>query len=101
MIGPCGFFIDSYKFIETGSRRRGMSTSVDDAVAIDVTIDDRELCVRIKDGRTISVPLDWFPRLAAATAAERADWRLIGEGEGIHWRGLDEDISIPALLRGR
>ncbi len=62
------------------SRRRGMSTSVDDAVAVGVVIDERELHVRMKDGRTISVPLDWFPRLAAASVAERAVWRLIGVG---------------------
>lgn len=78
-----------------------MSTSVDDAVAIGVVIDDQELHVRIKDGRTISAPLVWFPRLASATPAERLDWRLTGAGEGIHWRGLDEDIAISALLRGR
>lgn len=78
-----------------------MSTSVDDAVAIGVVIDERELHVRMKDGRTISVPLDWFPRLVDASAEDRADWRLIGTGEGIHWRQLDEDVSIAALLRGR
>jgi hypothetical protein len=78
-----------------------MSTSVDDALAVDVVIDDRELHVRMKDGRTISAPLDWFPRLAGASSADRADWRLIGAGEGVHWRRLDEDVSISALLRGR
>ncbi|KJL25461.1 hypothetical protein RN51_00598 [Microbacterium oxydans] len=78
-----------------------MSTSVDDAVAVGAQIDERDLHVRMKDGRTISVPLSWFPRLADASAEERADWYLIGEGEGIHWRQLDEDISIAALLRGR
>lgn len=78
-----------------------MSTSVGDAVAVGVVIDERELHVRMKDGRTISVPLDWFPRLAAASVAERAIWRLIGVGEGIHWPQLDEDVSIADLLRGR
>jgi len=78
-----------------------MSISVDDAVAVGVVIDERELHVRMKDGRTISVPLDWFPRLTDASAEERADWRLIGVGEGIHWPQLDEDVSIAALLRGR
>ncbi|WP_426171811.1 DUF2442 domain-containing protein [Microbacterium sp. DWRC1-3] len=78
-----------------------MSTSVDDAVAVGVVIDERELHVRMKDGRTISVPLDWFPRLAAASVAEHAVWRLIGVGEGIHWPQLDEDVSIADLLRGR
>jgi len=78
-----------------------MSTSVDDAVAVGVVTDERELHVRMKDGRTISVPLDWFPRLVDASPNERADWRLIGAGEGIHWPQLDEDVSIAALLRGR
>lgn len=78
-----------------------MSISVDDAVAVEVAIDERELRVRMRDGRTIGVPLGWFPRLVAASAEQRADWRLIGAGEGIHWRQLDEDISIAALLRGR
>ena len=78
-----------------------MSTSVDDAVAIGVVIDEREIHVRMKDGRTISAPLDWFPRLADASAEARANWRLIGAGEGIHWPQLDEDVSIAALLRGR
>lgn len=75
-----------------------MSISVDDAIAVDVSIDEHELHVRIRDGRTISAPLARFPRLAGATAAERADWRLIGSGEGIHWRRLDEDISTAGLL---
>ncbi|CAH0262916.1 hypothetical protein SRABI76_03534 [Microbacterium oxydans] len=78
-----------------------MSTSIDAALAVGIEIDDQELHVRIKDGRTISVPLGWFPRLANASAAERLDWRLIGEGEGIRWHRIDEDISISALLRGR
>lgn len=78
-----------------------MSTSIDAALAVGVVIDDQELHVRIKDGRTISVPLEWFPRLAQASVAERSDWRLIGAGEGIRWRRIDEDISISALLRGR
>lgn len=78
-----------------------MSTSVDDAVAVGVTFDDDEVRVRIKDGRTISAPLAWFPRLANATDADRAAWRLIGAGEGIHWYRIDEDVSIEALLHRR
>ncbi|MEV7610726.1 DUF2442 domain-containing protein [Microbacterium sp. NPDC089320] len=76
-----------------------MSISVDDAVAVDVMIDDRAMHVRIRDGRTLRAPLHWFPRLAGATDAERGDWRLIGSGEGIHWNSLDEDVSIAGLLR--
>ena len=56
--------------------------------------------VALSDGRTLSVPLAWFPRLLRATAAERADWRLIGSGEGIRWETLDEDLSVRGLLRG-
>lgn len=84
--------------IRTDSGRRGVSISVDDAVAVGVTFDAHEMHVRIRDGRTITAPLTWFPRLARATAAERADWRLIGSGEGIHWSRLDEDVSIAGLL---
>ena len=68
------------------------------ATAVECT--DDELIVALSDGRTLSVPLAWFPRLLSATAAERADWRLIGSGEGIHWEALDEDLSVRGLLRG-
>ena len=56
------------------------------------------MCVHLADGREISVPLVWFPRLSSATAAQRARWRLIGKGNGIHWSDLDEDVSVAALL---
>ena len=59
------------------------------------------LIVELTDGRSLSVPLTWFPRLARGTAAERANWRLIGRGVGIHWPALDEDISVVDLLFGR
>jgi hypothetical protein len=55
--------------------------------------------VRLMDGRIISVPLDWFPRLKNAKQAEREKYRLIGGGIGIHWPDLDEDVSVPGLLR--
>ena len=57
--------------------------------------------VRLTDGRVLAVPLAWFPRLAHGTPAERANWRLIGGGEGIQWPDLDEDISLESLLAGR
>lgn len=78
-----------------------MSTSIDDVCAVGVVIDDEAVHVHVRDGRTISAPLSWFPRLAHATDAERSDWRLIGMGEGIHWPQIDEDISLAALLAGR
>jgi hypothetical protein len=59
------------------------------------------LSVDLSDGRTISVPLSWFPRLVHATVAERSNWRLIGKGHGVHWPDIDEDISIEGLLAGR
>jgi hypothetical protein len=66
-----------------------------------VSISDDALSVELSDGRSVSVPLAWFPRLSHGTAAERDDWRLIGAGEGIHWEALDEDISVESLLAGR
>lgn len=59
------------------------------------------LTVDLSDGRSISVPLGWFPRLAHGTAAERRRWRLIGLGLGIHWEDLDEDISVEGLIAGK
>ncbi len=80
-----------------------MSTSVANhqiPSAQDVKVTDDTLSVDLGDGRTISVPLAWFPRLVHATAEEQNNWRLIGSGEGIHWENLDEDISIEGLLAG-
>lgn len=65
-----------------------------------VMITEHELIVSLVDGRTLSVPIDWFPRLAQAGAQARAHWRLIGEGDGIHWPDLDEDLSVEALMSG-
>ena len=81
-----------------------MSTSgieVRNPTAKYVTVTDDALTVGLSDGRTISVPLAWFPRLTHGTAAERSSWTLIADGEGIHWPGLDEDISVESLLAGR
>ena len=69
--------------------------------AENVLVTDDALAVDLVDGRTITVPLSWFPRLARGTAEERSHWRLIGQGEGIHWPDLDEDISLRSLLLGR
>ena len=69
--------------------------------AIDVKVSDDTLSVELSDGRTISVPLDWYPRLTHATEAERNNWRIIGRGNGIHWEDIDEDISVEGLLAGR
>jgi hypothetical protein len=68
-------------------------------LAVDVQIDDDALRVQLADGREISVPLEWFPRLRDATQEQRSHWRLIGRGAGIHWEELDEDLSVAGLLR--
>lgn len=78
-----------------------MSTSTAEAQAKGVAITEDALTVGLEDGRTITVPLEWFPRLVHATPGERQNWRLIGKGEGIHWPELDEDINIHNLLLGR
>jgi len=69
-------------------------------VAQEVHISADTLTVDLTDGRSIAVPLAWYPRLASSTVAERSHWRFIGRGEGIHWPDLDEDISVDNLLTG-
>lgn len=68
--------------------------------AVDISFTETSLHCILADGREISVPLEWFPRLRDASEAERSEWRLIGNGIGIHWPSLDEDISIRTLMRG-
>ncbi len=79
-----------------------MSTSVvtADERAADVTFSEDSLTVSLMDGRSISVPLAWYPRLLRATAAQRAHWQIAGGGYGIHWPDIDEDLSTEGLLRG-
>ena len=67
-----------------------------DVVEVSFTRD--ALVVTLSDGRTVSAPLEWFPRLLAATSKPRKNWRLIGGGVGIHWEDIDEDISVRCLL---
>ncbi|MDB5972711.1 MAG: hypothetical protein JWQ90_5161 [Hydrocarboniphaga sp.] len=69
--------------------------------AMEVVCSDDELRVSLTDGRWLSVPLAWFPRLAHASAAQRAQYELLGEGQGIHWPAVDEDISVLGLLAGQ
>ena len=82
--------------------KRGMNTlTVETAARAEgVAFTEDEIIVSLVDGRRIAVPLAWFPRLAEATPAQLENWQLLGDGEGIHWPDLDEDISVPALLRG-
>ncbi len=81
-----------------------MRTSAIDAevpAAETLTVTEDTLTVELNDGRTIAVPLGWFPRLVHGTKKERSNWRLIGRGQGILWEDLDEDISVESLLLGR
>ena len=80
-----------------------MSSSAPDTAprATDVRCSADELTVVLADGRAVSVPLVWFPRLLHATPSQRAHFELLGDGHGIHWPDLDEDLSIAGLLRGK
>lgn len=69
-----------------------------DPLAVDVAVSDDRLSVVLADGRELSVPLAWFPRLLAATRDQRRNWRFIGGGIGIHWEAVDEDVSVENLL---
>jgi hypothetical protein len=75
-----------------------VTTNISVPAAQQLTITDDSLNVDLTDGRTIIVPLAWYPRLYHGTSSERANWRFIGDGSGIHWPDLDEDISIANLL---
>jgi hypothetical protein len=71
-----------------------------DERVLDVVVSDDSLSVSLRDGRVISVPLVWYPRLLNATTAQRKNWKIAGGGYGIHWLDLDEDLSTEGLLRG-
>jgi hypothetical protein len=66
-----------------------------------VSVTDDTLSVELSDGRSLTVPVTWFPRLMHGTPLERERWRLVGRGEGIHWEALDEDVSVESLLAGK
>ena len=65
-----------------------------------IQVTDDSLMVDLEDGRSITVPLAWFPRLLHGSSKERSNWKLVGKGEGIHWPDLDEDISVENLIKG-
>ena len=75
-----------------------LDIKVDSRVA-DVAFTANSLAVRLKDGRQISAPLEWFPRLKSASPSERAEWEPCAAGHGIHWPKIDEDLSVDGLLR--
>jgi hypothetical protein len=77
-----------------------ISVRVADERVSDVRFEDERLIVDLADGRTIAVPVSWYPRLADATPTQRANWEVAGAGYGIHWPDVDEDLSTEGLLRG-
>lgn len=77
-----------------------ISAKITDERVADVRFDEASLIVDLMDGRTISVPLAWFPRLANASQEQRRNWEVAGGGYGIHWPDIDEDLSSEGLLRG-
>lgn len=78
-----------------------MAIEIEVPNAFNVLVTEDTLSVELSDGRTISVPIAWYPRLFHGSYIERSNWRLIGQGEGIHWPDLDEDISVKGLLAGK
>lgn len=70
-----------------------------DPHAVDVRVSDDALMFVLADGREISAPLEWFPRLRDASPKQRQQWRLIGRGVGVHWEEIDEDIAVETLMR--
>lgn len=77
-----------------------ISAGIADERVLDVRFDEHSLIVDLMDGRTISAPLAWYPRLVAATPEQRANWETCAAGYGIHWPDVDEDLSTEGLLRG-
>ena len=78
-----------------------MSISTPDSRAQNVVVNDDTLAVDLTDGRSISVPLAWYPRLVHGTRQKRGAWRFIGDGVGIHWPELDEDVSVENIVLGQ
>ncbi len=76
------------------------TVSMEVAAAVSIAVSDEALTATLEDGRVISVPTDWYPRLLHSSQAERDNWELIAFGEHIHWPDLDEDLSVKGLLAG-
>lgn len=96
IVGPWRHWSASWKETGSGLKGRGMSISAET-----LRFDDHTMWVELSDGRTIGVPLAWFPRLLNASPDQRARYRISVTGRGLHWDELDEDISVAGLLEGR
>jgi hypothetical protein len=77
----------------------GISALTLNSDAIDVEVTESALRIMLADGRELSAPMEWFPRLRDATSEQRRNWRLVGGGEGVHWPDVDEDVAVSTLLR--
>jgi len=77
-----------------------LMTEIEISNAVNVSVSDETLTVGLDDGRVLSIPVSWYPRLLHGTKPERDNYRLIGNGAGIHWADLDEDISVQGLIAG-
>lgn len=78
-----------------------LAIEIEEVYAVQVQVTEDTLIVDMDDGRSVSVPIVWYPRLKYGTVEERAKWRLIGQGHGIHWEALDEDISVRNIIAGK
>jgi len=78
-----------------------LETEIHIVRALNVSVTDDSIIIDLEDGRSVTAPLAWYPRLHHGTAKERSHWKLIGHGEGIHWPDLDEDISVENILCGK
>lgn len=78
-----------------------LETEIQTVRALNVSVTDDSIIIDLEDGRTVTAPLAWYPRLQHGTEKERRHWRLIGHGEGIHWPELDEDVSVENILYGK
>ena len=78
-----------------------LAVKIEIPYALNVIVTDDTITVELDDGRTVSAPTAWYPRLLHASQDERKNWRLIGKGRGIHWTAIDEDVSVEGLLAGR
>jgi hypothetical protein len=78
-----------------------LSLKLQPGKALRLAVTEDALTLDLSDGRTVSAPLAWYPRLLHGNAKERNNWRLIGDGEGVHWPDLDEDLSVESVILGR
>ncbi len=93
--------LPNYQFDYSSTKPNRFAVDENSVTAIDIQIDADTLTVTLKDGRQLRVPLTWYPRLEAGSAAERENWELLGDGYGIEWADLDEHIGVEGLLAGR